>query len=107
MTYSDAVSRMFPVTDEERALARGVRIDAPPRTFGDPRRWLIEKHADGQRWLLHEPISFNCSGATVLPSFASACALFRAYSNRDREELAEAMKHYHPATLAQNFEPRC
>jgi hypothetical protein len=51
--------------------------------YGDGSRWLINKHASGRGWLLHEPITDTSCGAIVLPTFRAAVEAFKVFSRRD------------------------
>jgi hypothetical protein len=62
------------------------------RIFGDHQRYLINKHADGTRWLVHEPVRGDALPATIVPTFEAACRLAAAFIAKDaaRLNLADA-----------------
>lgn len=53
--------------------------------YGDGSRWLIQKHANGQGWLLHEPLTNVPCMVHLLPAFQAAVAAFEAFSRRDAQ----------------------
>lgn len=59
------------------------------RQYGDVRRWLINKAADGTGWLLHEPITRDALSATPLPTFEAACAAFAAFTKTHAAPVAD------------------